>query len=104
MLVCYLRNSRIDGAKHAVAVIKLLVQRLRQSWPEVRIVVRGDSGFCRQRLLRWCERANVGYAIGVARNKRLEKMVVPQEARLLSDWERTGEKQRSVGELRYASR
>lgn len=103
MLACYLRNSRIDGAKHAAAVIKLLVRRLRQSWPEVRIVVRGDSGFCRQRLLRWCERANVGYVIGVARNRRLEKMVVPQEARLLSDWERTGEKQRSVGELRYAA-
>ena len=103
MLACYLRNSRIDGAKHAAAVIKLLVRRLRQNWPEVRIVVRGDSGFCRQRLLRWCERANVGYVIGVARNRRLEKMVVPQEARLLSDWERTGEKQRSVGELRYAA-
>lgn len=103
MLACYLRNSRIDGARHAAAVVKLLVQRLRQSWPGVRIVVRGDSGFCRQRLLRWCERANVGYVIGVARNRRLENMVAPQEARLRSDWEHTGEKQRAVGELRYAA-
>lgn len=103
MLACYLRNSRIDGAKHAAAVIKLLVTRLRASWPDVRIVVRADSGFCRQRLLRWCERANVGYTIGVARNKRLEKMVAPQEARLRSEWERTQEKQRAVDELRYAA-
>lgn len=103
MLVCYLRNSRIDGARHAAAVLKLLVKRLRRDWPLTRIVVRADSGFCRQRLIRWCERANVGYAIGVARNKRLERMVAPQEARLLSDWNRTREKQRAVGELRYAA-
>lgn len=103
MLACYLRNSRIDGAKHAAAVIKLLVTRLRQEWPEVRIVVRADSGFCRQRLLRWCERNNVGYAIGVARNKRLERMVGVQEAQLKADWERTQVKQRTVGELRYGA-
>jgi hypothetical protein len=103
MLACYLRNSRIDGAKHAAAVIKLLVKRLRQDWPGVRIVVRADSGFCRQRLLRWCERNNVGYAIGVARNKRLERMVGAQEAQLKADWERTQVKQRAVGELRYGA-
>lgn len=103
MLACYLRNSRIDGARHAAAVIKLLVTRLRQSWPEVRIVVRADSGFCRQRLLRWCERHNVGYTIGVARNRRLEKLVAGQEAALHRAWEQTQVKQRSVGELRYAA-
>lgn len=66
MLTCVLRRSRIDGAQHAAAVIKLLVARLRQAWPSVRIIVRGDSGFCRQRLIPWCERNNVGYVIGVA--------------------------------------
>ena len=43
MLACLLRPSRIDGAKHSAAVIKLLVTRLRQAWPKVRIIVRGDS-------------------------------------------------------------
>ncbi len=52
MLACVLRRSRIDGAKHAAAVIKLIVTRLRQTWPAIRIIVRGDSGFCRQRLIR----------------------------------------------------
>ena len=59
MLACVLRRSRIDGAKSAAAVIKLLVARLRKAWPDARIIVRGDSGFCRQRLLRWCERQGV---------------------------------------------
>jgi hypothetical protein len=101
MLTCYLRNSRIDGARHAAAILKLLVARLRQTWPNVRIIVRADSGFCRQRILRWCERANVGYAIGVARNSRLENMVAPQEAVLRSIWEWRQSKQRFVGEIRY---
>lgn len=103
MLACYLRNSRIDGARHAAAVTKLLVTRLRQTWPNVRIVIRADSGFCRQRLLRYCERSNVGYVVGVARNKRLERLVVPQEAERRKSWEQQQIKQRSVGEIRYAA-
>lgn len=103
MLACLLRPSRIDGAKHAAAVIKLLVGRLRQAWPEVRIIVRGDSGFCRQRLLRWCERHDVGYAIGVARNTRLHKRVEFWEHRLKAAFKRSGEKQRVIREFRYAA-
>ena len=56
LLVSYLRPSKIDGAKHAWAILSLLVKRLRKAWPEVRIIFRGDSGFCRHRMLTWCER------------------------------------------------
>jgi hypothetical protein len=56
LLVAYLRPSNIDPAKHAWAILALLTKRLRQAWPNVRIIFRGDSGFCRWRLLRWCER------------------------------------------------
>jgi hypothetical protein len=63
--------------------IKLLVTRLRQAWPTVRIIVRGDSGFCRQRLIRWCERQKVGYVIGVARNARLQRIVAGWEVAYL---------------------
>ena len=59
LLAAYLRNSRIDGAKNATALIKTLVKAIRAHWPDTRIIVRGDSGFCRQRLLRWCERNGV---------------------------------------------
>jgi len=103
MLACLLRPSRIDGAKHAAAVLRVLVNRLRQTWPGVRIIIRGDSGFCRQRLIRWCERAGVQYLIGLARNKRLQARVQPAEAVLERDYARTGQKQRLVSEFTYAA-
>ncbi|QJD28838.1 IS1380 family transposase [Methylococcus geothermalis] len=103
LLACVLRNSRIDGAKHAAAVIKLLVTRLRQVWPEVRIIVRGDSGFCRQRLIRWCERNTVGYVIGVARNARLHRIVEGWEREMEAQYQATGSKQRLIREFRYAA-
>ncbi len=103
ILACLLRPSRIDGAKHAAALIKLLVDRLRLAWPKARIIVRGDSGFCRQRLLRWCERNDVGYVIGVARNTRLHKQVEFWERRLATAFKKSGEKQRVIREFRYAA-
>ena len=103
MLACVLRPSRIDGAKNAAAVIKLLVQRLRRAWPETRIIVRGDSGFCRQRLLRWCERSGVSYIIGLARNARLEARVRLAELMLADEYERSGAKQRLIDEFTYAA-
>jgi len=103
MLACVLRRSRIDGAKNAAAVIKLLVARLRQAWPDVKIVVRGDSGFCRQRLLRYCERAGVGYIVGCARNARLEARAAYAELMLRDEYQRTGVKQRLIGEFDYAA-
>ena len=103
MPACLLRPSRIDGARHAAAVIKLLATRLRQAWPNVRIVVRGDSGFCRQPLLRWCERHDAGYVIGVARNARLHKAVEAWERELEAAFVRDGGKQRTIREFRYAA-
>ena len=103
MLACVLRRSRIDGAKNAAAVIKLLVQRLRRAWPETRIIVRADSGFCRQRLLRWCERSGVSYIIGLARNARLEARVRLAELMLADEYERSGTKQRLIDEFTYAA-
>jgi hypothetical protein len=103
MLACVLRRSRIDGAKNAAAVIKLLVHRLRRAWPETRIIVRADSGFCRQRLLRWCERSGVSYIIGLARNARLEARVRLAELMLADEYERSGAKQRLIDEFSYAA-
>ena len=103
MLACVLRRSRIDGAKNAAAVIKLLVHRLRRAWPDTRIIVRGDSGFCRQRLLRWCERSGVSYIIGLARNARLEARVRLAELMLADEYERSGTKQRLIDEFAYAA-
>ncbi len=103
MLACVLRRSRIDGARHAAAVIKLIVTRLRQAWPGVRIIVRGDSGFCRQRLIRWCERQNVGYVIGLARNAVLHRQVEGWERLMEHAYTATSTKQRLIREFSYAA-
>ena len=103
LLVSYLRPSKIDGAKHAWAILSLLVKRLRQAWPKVRIVFRGDSGFCRWRMLRWCERHDVGYIVGIARNQRLNRLAQPLLDEARHRFERTATKQRMFDAFDYAA-
>jgi hypothetical protein len=103
LLVAYLRPANIDGAKHSRAILKLLVTRLRQSWPQVKIVFRADSGFCRWRMMRWCDRHGVDYLVGLARNAVLER-----QGRALMDeaqarYEATAGKQRLFDEFSYAA-
>ena len=103
-MTAYLRPSKIDGAKHAWAILSLLVKRLRQAWPEVRIIFRGDSGFCRHKMLTWCERKGVGYITGLAKNSRLSKFSADLIQWAEVEYSRTGEKQRIFGEITYAAR
>jgi hypothetical protein len=103
LLCAYLRPSRIDGAKHAAAILKLLVKRLRQTWPQVRIVFRGDSGFCRQRIINYCERCGVHYIVGLARNPRLQGITEYLELAMKDEYATTGRKQREIGEFMYAA-
>jgi hypothetical protein len=103
LLVSYLRPSNIDPARHAWAVLKLLVSRLRAAWPRVKIIVRADSGFCRWRMLRWCDRQGVDYIVGLARNARLEAMSAPLMEVAKAGFERSGQKQRLFEWLRYAA-
>lgn len=103
LLVSYLRPSRIDGAKHAWAVLRLLVKRLRQAWPEVRIVLRGDSGFCRTKMLAWCDRNQVGYVVGLAKNSRLNAITAAQRSRLAQQFASTRVKQREFAQFGYAA-
>lgn len=103
LLVSYLRPSNIDGAKHAWAILALLTKRLRQEWPEVEIIFRGDSGFCRHRMLGWCERHDVKYIVGIARNKRLENVIEPAMQLVEQLLELTGEKQREFFRFHYAA-
>lgn len=104
LLVSYLRPSNIDGAKHAWAILALLVKRLRQVWPDVRIILRADSGFCRHRMLRWCERHGIGYLVGLARNQRLQRLIEEDFRRVEKAFEETGEKQRQFRDLYYGAR
>jgi hypothetical protein len=103
LLASYLRPSNIDGAKHSWAILKLITRRLRQAWPKVKIVFRGDAGFGRWKMLRWCERHDVGYIVGLARNKVLERMAEPFLAAAQAAFDEQGEKQRHFHEIRYAA-
>jgi hypothetical protein len=103
LLVSYLRPSNIDAARHARAILSLLVKRFRQVWPEVRIIIRGDSGFCRWRMLSWCDRHEVSYIIGVAKNSRLNDMALPLMEKAKAQHEASGEKQRLFSEISYAA-
>jgi hypothetical protein len=104
VLVSYLRPSDIDGAKHAWAILALLVKRLRQAWPKVRIVMRADAGFCRWRMLRWCERHDVGYIIGVVKNQRLERLCAALQRDAATQFKATNNKVRCFGEFAYAAK
>jgi len=103
LLVSYLRPSQIDGAKHAWAILALLVKRLRQAWPEVRIVFRGDSGFCRHRMLTWCERNGVHYIVGIAKNDALLRCIAQPLQWVRELAELSGEKQREFYRFYYAA-
>mgnify|MGYP006280761593 CR=1 FL=1 len=103
LLCAYLRPSNIDAAKHAWAILKLLVDKLRATWPGVKITFRGDSGFCRWKLMRWCDQHEVQYILGLARNKRLERMSESFMEQAEADYEKTQEKQRQFHTIDYAA-
>ncbi|MEX1196231.1 MAG: IS1380 family transposase [Pseudohongiellaceae bacterium] len=103
LLVSYLRPSNADPARHAWAILKLLVKRMRQAWPQVKIIFRGDSGFCRWRMLRWCEKNKVDYVVGLAKNARLLALLQEPMKQAAAAFAETKEKQRHFVRLDYAA-
>jgi hypothetical protein len=103
LLCAYLRPANIDGAGHAWAILALITKRLRQAWPGVKIIFRGDSGFCRWKMLRWCDRHGVDYIVGLAKNSVLTKLSGALMAGAENAFKETGQKQRLFGELTYAA-
>lgn len=103
LVTAYLRPSKIDAAKHARALLRLLVRRLRSAWPGVKITLRADSGFCRWRLMRWCDSHGVGYVLGLARNVVLERQAADAIAEAARRFGRTGQPQRIFASFAYAA-
>ncbi len=103
LLVSYLRRSDIDAARHAWAILSLLVKAIRLRWPTTQIIFRADSGFCRWRMLRWCERHNVGYIVGIAKNPRLLNVSKLWRDAAQACYEAFGKKQRLFATLYYAA-
>jgi hypothetical protein len=103
LLVSYLRPANIDGATHSWAILSLLVKRFREEWPDVEIIFRADSGFCRWRMLRWCEKNKVKYIIGIARNRNLEKLSSHLARKAEKQYNRTGKKAKIYCDIYYAA-
>ena len=104
LLCARLRPANRDAAAGSVQEVSRMVSQIRQRWPEVKIVLRADSGFCREELMAWCEVNHVDYVLGLARNKRLAKIIGAQmyEARTLH--QSTGQAARVFTEFHYQTR
>jgi hypothetical protein len=104
VLACVLRPSSRDPASVLSALVKLLAARLRQAWPNVRLIVRADSGFCRPAALRRFDQWGVHYIIGVQKNSALLDRVALAELALAQQHQDQGGKHRLIGEFDYAAR
>lgn len=104
LLVSYLRPSKIDGARHTGAILRLLVKRFREAWPDVRIIYRGDGGLCRHHVMSWCERNHVYYILGLTKNNRLQTMAATLIEQAAVQFALGDTKQRLFGNLSYGAK
>jgi len=100
-LCARLRPAGIDGAAGAVKQLARIVGQLHRHWPQVAIVVRADSGFCREPLLRWCETKGVEYVIGLAQNQRLRRLLGGELHQAQAEFARTGQAARVFKDFTY---
>jgi hypothetical protein len=104
LLCARLRPSDIDAAAGSVKQLARIVAQIRLQWPEVPIVVRGDSGFCREHLMAWCEAHGVDFILGLAKNKRLERIVGKELYQAKEQFEATGKAARLFKDFPYRTR
>ena len=100
-LLALLRPSNIDTATGLLKHLSRIVAHLRRHWPQVQIVVRGDSGFCREHLMHWCEANGVDYLFGLAKNSRLLRMLGPELHQAKEQFQRTQEPARVFKDFLY---
>lgn len=100
-LCALLRPSDLDGAAGALKQIQRIVDRLRAEWPGIEIVIRGDSGFCREPIMAWCEQNGVDYLFGLAKNKRLLKILGGELHGVQQQFEATREPVREFKDFHY---
>jgi hypothetical protein len=104
-LVCArLREASQDAAAGALDEAAPIVEQLRRKWPGVKIVLRADSGFCREELMRWCERNQVDYVFGLAKNPRLLKRIRKALHKAHRRYLESGKAARVFGQFRYRTR
>lgn len=104
LLCARLRPSNIDASAGSLEEVQPIVRQIRARWPKTRIILRADSGFCREELLAWCENNDVDYVFGFARNKRLRRIIgrAMQEAK--QEHQRTKKPARVFCEFTYRTK
>jgi hypothetical protein len=104
LLCARLRTADQDGAAGTVEELARMVERMRLRWPETRIIVRGDSGFCREDLMGWCEAHGVEYVLGLAKNSRLKAAIAAEMVAAKAQYEATQQAARVFRDFRYRTR
>ena len=104
LLAAKLRRSNIDASAGTVEEVARIVAQIRQRWPKVRILLRGDSGFAREALMAWCEANTVDFLFGLARNERLEEAIAEELAAATAESNRTGKSARCFKDFTYRTR
>ena len=104
LLAARLRRSNIDGAAGAVEEVARIVARIRADWPEVEILLRGDSGFARDDLMSWCEAEQVDYLFGLQRNRRLVAEIETELEAARRACQQSTKPARRFRDLRYRTR
>ena len=84
-----------------VAELEPIVRRLREAWPQVRILVRGHSGFSNDELMVWCEEQGIDYVLGLAKNDRLKRKIATRMETVRKLQQAMGKAVRQFQELRY---
>jgi hypothetical protein len=104
LLCARLRRANEDGAAGSVEELTRILAQLRARWPKTRIVVRGDSGFCRETIMRWCEENGVYYLLGLAGNRRLHRILGLELQRAKELCRETGRPARLYRDFTYRTR
>jgi hypothetical protein len=104
LLCARLRTSNQDASAGCLAEVKRIVQQIRARWPRVKIVLRADSGFCREELMAWCEKHKVDYVFGLARNRRLGKIIGRQMHQAQQQYQRTQKAARVFADFSYCTK
>jgi len=104
LLCARMRPSNIDASAGSVKELDRIVGRIRERWPHVVIAIRGDSGFCREAIMAWCEANNVDFVLGLAKNKRLIQEIESELAQAKCQFDATQQPARVFKDFRYRTR
>jgi hypothetical protein len=98
------REAHHDAAFGSLREIQRMVAQIRAAWPAVKIILRGDSGFCRNAWMSWCEDNGVDFGLGLARNQRLRKIIGAEMHAATEQWKQTGKPSRVFSEFSYQTK